>query len=125
MFDLAGYETSHALAREFYEAGKVVSAVCHGPAALVNVRLSNGTYLVAGQQVTGISDTEEKILKFSEDMPFLLETDLRKHGAIYEKAEGPFGIKVITSGGNGKLVTGQNPPSAAVIGESIIRAVGL
>ncbi|OJJ08328.1 hypothetical protein ASPVEDRAFT_34493 [Aspergillus versicolor CBS 583.65] len=125
MFDLAGDETSHTLAREFYEAGKVVSAVCHGPAALVNVRLSNGGYLVAGQQITGISDMEEEILKFTQDMPFLLETELRKHGAIYEKADGPFGIKIITSGEKGKLVTGQNPPSAAVIGESIIRAAGL
>lgn len=124
MFDLAGDERSHALAREFYEAGKVVSAVCHGPAALVNVKLSIGTYLVAGQQITGLSDMEEEILQFSEKMRFLPETELRKRGAIYEKADGPFGINVAISGENSKLVTGQNPPSAAVIGESIIRVPG-
>ncbi|OJI89643.1 hypothetical protein ASPTUDRAFT_917680 [Aspergillus tubingensis CBS 134.48] len=125
MFDLADNESSQTLARELYEAGKVVSAVCHGPAALVNVKLSNGTYLVSGQKVTGISDVEEEILQFSQDMPFLLETELRKRGGIHEKADGPFGVSVVTSGENGKLVTGQNPPSAAVIGDSIIKAAGM
>ncbi|KAI9041936.1 type 1 glutamine amidotransferase domain-containing protein [Aspergillus affinis] len=117
MFDLANDETSHAVVREFYECGKVVSAVCHGPAALVNVKLSDGNYLVTGQKVTGLSDAEEEIMQFTSDMPFLLETELRKNGGMYEKAESPFGVKVITSGWNSKLVTGQNPPSAAVIGE--------
>ncbi|KAF7163928.1 hypothetical protein CNMCM6106_000700 [Aspergillus hiratsukae] len=62
MFDLANNATSHALIREFYENGKVVSAVCHGPAALVNVKLSGGSYLVAGQKVTGLSDAEEEFM---------------------------------------------------------------
>jgi putative intracellular protease/amidase len=53
MFDLAVDPESHSLIKEFYEKGKVVSAVCHGPAALVNVKLSDGSYLVAGQEVTG------------------------------------------------------------------------
>ncbi|KAF3391408.1 Glutathione-independent glyoxalase [Penicillium rolfsii] len=125
MFDLANDAISHAVIREFYECGKVVSAVCHGPAALVNVKLSDGNYLVAGQKVTGLSDAEEEIMQFTRDMPFLLETELRKNGRIYEKAEIPFGFKVITSGRNGRLVTGQNPTSATVIGESLIKAAGL
>lgn len=125
MFDLANDETSHGVVWEFYECGTVVSAVCHGPAALVNVKLSDGNYLVTGQIVTCLSDAEEEIMQFTSDMPFLLETELRKNGAMYEKAESPFGVKVITSGRNGKLVTGQNPPSAAVIGESMVKAAGL
>jgi putative intracellular protease/amidase len=125
MFDLANDEASHALVREFYESGKVVSAVCHGPSALANVNLSNGKYLVAGHRITGLSNAEEDIMQFSKDMPFLLETKLRENGGLYEKADSPFGAKVITSGGNGKLVTGQNPPSARLIGQSLMEAAGL
>ncbi|RAL02821.1 type 1 glutamine amidotransferase domain-containing protein [Aspergillus ibericus CBS 121593] len=125
MFDLANNATSHTLIREFYESKKVVSAVCHGPAALVNVKLSNGEYLVAGQKVTGLSDAEEEIMQFTKDMPFLLETELRKNGGVYEKAEGPFGAKVVSGGLDGLLITGQNPASAEVIGEVVIRAVGV
>ncbi|PYI02320.1 class I glutamine amidotransferase-like protein [Aspergillus sclerotiicarbonarius CBS 121057] len=128
MFDLANDATSHALIREFYESKKVVSAVCHGPAALVNVKLSNGEYLVAGQKVTGLSNDEEEIMQFTKDMPFLLETELCKNGGGYEKAEAPFGAKVVVSGGldgSPLLITGQNPASAAVIGEALIKAVGV
>jgi putative intracellular protease/amidase len=125
MFDLANDETSHALIREFYENGKVVSAVCHGPAALVNVKLSDGSYLVAGQKVTGLSDAEEEFMQHTKDMPFLLESDLRKNGALYEKADDLFGVKVLASGKDGKLVTGQNPSSATVIGEALIKAAGI
>ncbi|KAL6229843.1 hypothetical protein BDW75DRAFT_234885 [Aspergillus navahoensis] len=109
MFDLASDETSHALGREFYESGKVVSAVCHGPAALANVKLSDGTYLVAGQEATGLSNAEEDIMDFTNDMPFLLETKLRENGGIYQKSD----------------ITGQNPSSAAMIGTSLINATGL
>jgi putative intracellular protease/amidase len=125
MFDLANNAASHALVREFYENGKVVSAVCHGPAALVNVKLSDGSYLVAGQRVTGLSDDEEEAMQFTKDMPFLLESALRKNGAVYEKADDLFGVKVLASGKNGKLITGQNPPSATVIGEALIKAAGI
>ncbi|GIJ85084.1 hypothetical protein Asppvi_003939 [Aspergillus pseudoviridinutans] len=125
MFDLANDVTSHALIREFYENGKVVSAVCHGPAALVNVKLSDGSYLVAGQKVTGLSDAEEEFMQFTKDMPFLLESELRKKGAVYEKADDLFGVKVLASGKNGKLITGQNPPSATVIGEAMIKVAGI
>ncbi|KAH8602369.1 class I glutamine amidotransferase-like protein [Bisporella sp. PMI_857] len=123
MFDLATDKTSHALIREFYESSKLVSAVCHGPAALVNVTLSDGTYLVAGQTVTGLSNAEEDALQATAIMPFLLETELRNHGASYVKADGLFGVKVVRSGKEGNLVTGQNPPSAGVIGGEILKAL--
>ena len=121
MFDLASDESSHTLIREFYEASKIVSAVCHGPAALVNVKLSGGEYLVANQIVTGLSNAEEEYMQFTKDMPFLLETELKRRGAKYEKADGLFGVKVVVSGREGKLVTGQNPPSAAVIGNALLQ----
>ncbi|KAG4432901.1 hypothetical protein IFR05_011619 [Cadophora sp. M221] len=123
MFDLAADLISHALIREFYESNKIVSAVCHGPAALVNVKLSDGSYLVAGSTVTGFSNAEEDAYDNTSAMPFLLETELKNHQAIYVKADQPFGVKTVVSGKNGKLITGQNPPSAGVIGDVLLEAL--
>ncbi|KJX92145.1 hypothetical protein TI39_contig5907g00003 [Zymoseptoria brevis] len=123
MFDLATDEKSHQLIREFYEAGKVVSAVCHGPAAFAKVKLSDGSYLVNGAEVTGFSNTEEDQVQLSSVMPFMLEDELKKNGGKYVKADEPWGAKVVSSGKNGKLLTGQNPNSAGPIGEAILKAL--
>ncbi|KAI8721431.1 DJ-1 protein-PfpI domain-containing protein [Fusarium sp. LHS14.1] len=123
MFDLAVDSTSHALVREFYESGKLVSAVCHGPAALANVKLSDGTYMVDGQTVTGFSNAEEEAYKFTDAMPFLLEDKLQEHRGQYVKADQLFGVKVVTSGKSENLITGQNPPSAGVIGKVLSEAI--
>ncbi|KXH26175.1 ThiJ/PfpI family protein [Colletotrichum simmondsii] len=80
MFDLAVDPISHSIIREFYEAGQIVSAVCHGPGALVNVKLTNGEYLVKDNEVTGFSNAEEDAYSFTDAMPFLLETELKNHG---------------------------------------------
>lgn len=121
MFDLATNPLSHQLINEFYAKNKVVSAVCHGPAALANVKLPDGSYLVAGQEVTGFTNTEEDQVGLSSAMPFMLETLLETNGGKFVKAD-PWGPKVATARG-GKLITGQNPASAAPIGEAILRAV--
>jgi len=121
MFDLATDAISQSLIREFYESSKIVSAVCHGPAALLNVKLTDGTYLVSDQVVTGLSNAEENFMQFTKDMPFLLESELRERGATYESSDDLFGVKVVISGNGGNLVTGQNPPSAAVIGDILLK----
>ncbi|RSL53505.1 hypothetical protein CEP54_010353 [Fusarium duplospermum] len=123
MFDLAIDGTSHALIREFYESDKLVSAVCHGPAALANVELTDGTYMIEGQTVTGFSNAEEEAYKFTDAMPFLLEDKLQEHGGKYKKADQLFGVKVVTSGKSENLITGQNPPSAGVIGKVLLEAI--
>lgn len=126
MFDLAGLSVSQDIIREFYEASKVVSAVCHGPAALVNVKLSDGTYLIANQKVTGFSNAEEDAVGLSSAMPFLLETELKQRVGsdnLYEAAAENWGPKVVVSGKNGKLITGQNPASAAPIGDAVLKAI--
>lgn len=123
MFDLAHNDVSHQLIREFYAASKVVSAVCHGPAALVNVKLEDGSYLVDGQEVTGFSNAEEDAYNFTKLMPFLLEDEMKKNGAVYQKADAPFGVKTVVSGRDGNLVTGQNPPSAGVIGKVLVEVL--
>lgn len=87
MFDMPDNAASHALIREFYEAGKVISAVCHGPVAFSRVKLSNGKNLVDGQKVTGFSDSEEAGYTFEDVLPFYLEDDLKKHGGLCKYSE--------------------------------------
>jgi putative intracellular protease/amidase len=88
MFDLATGATSHELISEFYTNNKIIAAVCHVPAALVNVKLSSGVSLLDGQRVTGISNFEEEIEGMTSVMPFKLENELtRLSGGKYEKGE--------------------------------------
>jgi putative intracellular protease/amidase len=123
MYDLATDESSIALIREFWEAKKMVGAVCHGPAALVNVKLSDGSYLVADAAVTGFSNDEEDSIGLSEFMPFMLETELhKKSGGKYEKASKIWGEHVVVSK-DGRLITGQNPYSATAIGKAMAQAI--
>ncbi|KAH0605951.1 uncharacterized protein H6S33_004408 [Morchella sextelata] len=124
MFDLPNDEISKSLTAEFYEAGKIVAAVCHGPAALLNVKLSNGEYLVQDQPVTAFSNAEEDSVDLSKHMPFMLETELINRGAKYEKAAEPWSEKVCIGRG-GRLITGQNPASAGALGEEIKKALKL
>ncbi|KAI9876831.1 MAG: hypothetical protein M1830_005507 [Pleopsidium flavum] len=123
MFDLATDQTSHQLIREFYEHNRIVSAVCHGPAALVNAKLSDGSYLIANAPVTGFSNAEEDAVNLTSAMPFKLEDELNKNsGGKFEKATEPWGVKVVVAKG-GRLITGQNPASAGAVGEAIYEAI--
>ncbi len=124
MFDLATDETSHALINEFYAANKIVSAVCHGPAALARVKLADGSgYLLAGQRVTGFSNAEEEQAGLTKAMPFLLEDALSEaSGGKFEKAKEPWAEKVVVARG-GRLITGQNPASATGVGQAIYDAI--
>jgi len=124
MFDLATSPASRQLIQEFADAGKVVAAVCHGPAAFVNVTLKDGKHLLEGAEVTGFSNAEEDAMQLSSVMPFMLETEMAKNAAKYEKAPELWGEKVVVSKG-GKLITGQNPASATAFGEAIKKQLGV
>ncbi|MBI3928850.1 MAG: type 1 glutamine amidotransferase domain-containing protein [Armatimonadetes bacterium] len=60
MWDLPGNEQLAAITRAIYLKDGVVAAVCHGPAGLLNVRLPDGSFMIAGQAVTGFSNSEER-----------------------------------------------------------------
>jgi len=120
MFDLAVARVSREVIAEFADKGKVLAAVCHGPAAFVNVTLEGGEHLLKGKEVTGFSNAEEDAMGLSEVVPFLLEDKLKEVGARFVKAEEPWGVKVVV---DGKLITGQNPASARELGRAIVRAV--
>ena len=98
MFDSPISEALAKLTAEFYESGKVVSAVCHGPCGLLNVKLSNGAYLVEGKDVTGFSWNEEIAAKRAHAVPFNLEHELKERGAKYGKARVPFKAHVVEDG---------------------------
>ena len=108
MWDMPDNTTSIALIEAFVKAGKPVGAVCHAPAALVNVRGVDGEYLVKGKRVTGFTNAEEEAVGLSKVVPFLLEDRLKERGGLYSKGAdwAPY-VQV-----DGKLVTGQNPASS-------------
>lgn len=98
-----------------WERGAVVSAVCHGPVSLLNVKLSDGTYLLNGKQITSFT-TEEEDNYARPDVPFDLQTALSSQGAIFHAAA-PWSANSIA---DGRLVTGQNPASAKGVGEKVV-----
>lgn len=123
MFDVVSDPSSVRIATEVYAAGKPVAAVCHGPAALVNVNTPAATSILKGKQVTGFSDAEEDMVQYTSLMPFSLEQRLGKESAGgYVKAAEPWGEKVVV---DGQVITGQNPASAKGVGEALAKALNI
>ena len=118
MWDFPDNTDIQRLSRDIYENDGVVAAVCHGPAALVNVKLAKGDYLVAGRTVSTFTNLEERIMRLYSDMPFLLETVLKERGANIDKALIPFMEQVSVTD---RLVTGQNPNSARAMAEEVVK----
>lgn len=117
MWDLAQDETLPGIAAAIYEKGGVVAAVCHGPAGLVPIKLSNGDPLVKGKDVAAFTNSEEAAVKLEKVVPFLLADALVEKGAKHYPAP-DFQKKVIVSD---RVVTGQNPASASAVGEEIVK----
>lgn len=115
MVDMPENELLKKVIKETYERNAVVGAVCHGPVSLLNVKLSNGSYLVNGKNITSFTDEEERGYAIA-DVPFLLETALTKQGAKFHAAA----IWSAHSIADGNLVTGQNPASAKGVAEKMI-----
>lgn len=122
MFDFPDNPAVQKLVRDLYSDGKVIGAVCHGPAALANITLENGKPLLDGRRVTGFTNEEELFLipDAGEVFPFLLEDGLRNSGAIFEP--GPAYLEQISV--DGQLLTGQNPWSTWSVAEGIVEALG-
>jgi putative intracellular protease/amidase len=116
MWDFPNNEHVNRVAATIYESNGVLSAICHGPAALVDIKLSNGNYLVSGKKVAAFTNEEEEDLKLTHVIPFLLQDKLIERGAkhIYGK---PWKENVVV---DGRLITGQNPASATKVAKKII-----
>jgi len=116
MWDFPEDEGLQRMTRAIYERGGIVSSVCHGYCGLLNTRLSDGTLLVAGKRLTGFSWREEVLAGVSKKMPYNAEAEMKRRGALYEKAFLPFVSYVVV---DGRLVTGQNPRSAKATAEQV------
>jgi len=116
MWDFPNNEHINRIAVSIYQSQGIVSAICHGPAALVDVKLPNGDYLVAGKKVSAFTNEEEEEIKQTNIIPFLLQDKLIERGAkfVYGK---PWKENVVV---DGRLITGQNPASAANVAKNII-----
>lgn len=117
MWDFPGNIQLGTIAAHIWEAGGSVAAVCHGPAALIGLRLFDGTPLVEGKNLTAFTDDEERAVELADDMPFLLQTDLENRGATFHAASN-FEENVIV---DGQLITGQNPASAQKLGRELVK----
>jgi putative intracellular protease/amidase len=108
----------------FYEAEKPVAAYCHGTSALVDVKLSDGSYLVAGKTVTGFSNEEEDYgdrFVGQKIMPWRVEDVFRERGANYVQG-GLFKAFVVR---DGRLITGQQQYSSRKVAQAVIEALGV
>ena len=122
LVDLATDATLQALLSRQDAAGKLIAAVCHGPAGLLHVRRSDGSPLLQGRRVTGFTDTEERLAGLHEKVPFLLEDAMKAAGADFHSAMLPMLSHVER---DGHLITGQNPKSSHAIGQAMLQALGL
>jgi putative intracellular protease/amidase/catechol 2,3-dioxygenase-like lactoylglutathione lyase family enzyme len=116
MWDLAEDPVSIALLESFYNSGKPIALVCHSPGVLRHVKYK-GEPLVKGKHVTGFTDGEEEEVQLTKVVPFLVEDELLRLGAIFEKKANwqPFAIT------DGRLVTGQNPASSTSAAQALLK----
>jgi putative intracellular protease/amidase len=116
MVDMPENTMLKGVIKEAYERQDIIGAVCHGPVSLLNVRLSGGTLLLEGKNITSFTNEEENNYAVA-DVPFLLQTALTNQGAKFHEAE-PWSAYSIM---DGNLVTGQNPASARGVAQKMIQ----
>jgi putative intracellular protease/amidase len=118
MFDLASDPATKTILSAFWRAGKVIGAVCHGPAALLNVPIDGGT-LLNRRRVTGFTRGEDEVDALFKHMPFSLQERMTAEGAQFMEKP-PRAVHAET---DGRLVTGQNPASAIAAAEAFLAAL--
>ena len=118
MWDLAESADSIALLESFYNSGKPIALVCHSPGVLRHV-MYQGEPLVRGKRVTGFTNGEEEEMQLTKVVPFLVEDELLRLGAIFEKKRNwqPFAIV------DGRLITGQNPASSTSAAQALLKTL--
>jgi putative intracellular protease/amidase len=119
MWDLAESRVSIALLEAFYNSGKVIALVCHSPGVLRHVTYK-GEPLVKGKRVTGFTNGEEEAVQLTHVVPFLVEDELMRLGAIFEKVRNWQPHAVV----DGRLLTGQNPASSTLAAEELLKLLG-
>lgn len=107
------------IASEIYENGGFITSVCHGAVGLFNIMDSKGEYLIKGKDITGFTNTEEKLNRTCNKVPYSTEDELKKRECNYKKkrAFSEYAIR------DGRIITGQNPQSPGKVGALLIEAL--
>ncbi|MDP2561912.1 type 1 glutamine amidotransferase domain-containing protein [Psychrobium sp. 1_MG-2023] len=123
MFDLPKDTALQSLIADIYQQQGTVAAVCHGPAALVDVTLNDGSYLVANKAVNGFTNQEENLFgkKWISQFDFMLQDKLIERGAKFQSSE----IMLSHVAVDERLITGQNPASTVGVATALVKALGL
>lgn len=118
MTDMVSNPLVKDIVKTVHESDKVIGAVCHGPVALLNVTLSNGTNFLEGKNINSFTEAEEKLDKhgLGDVIPFMLDAEIAKQGGQFSSTT-PFAPFVVI---DGKLVTGQNPASSSGVALGMI-----
>jgi putative intracellular protease/amidase len=131
MYSFEGATGLHKKFVEFYEAGKIAAAMCHGVAVLRYARLSNGQLLAKGKTVTGFANVEEDFAdnalwgmnllpRDKHFVPWRIEDEMKRAGANYVQAGLWRGFAIR----DGNLITGQQNFSGSETAELVAQALG-
>lgn len=118
MYGVAEDRRLQAIAMHVYERnGGVVSAVCHGTAGIVNLKLDNGQSLLAGKRITGFPEEhEDRDAAYFKQFPFLIRETVQARGGIFRAvdSEAPY-IEA-----DQRVLTGQNYASATPLAQAVV-----
>jgi len=122
MFDLPKDKALQSLIADIYQQNGSVAAVCHGPAALVDVKLPDGSYLVADKAINSFTNTEEQLFgqKWLAKFDFKLEDKLIERGGKFQASD----IMLSHVAIDGRLITGQNPTSTTEVASALVKSMG-
>lgn len=119
--DLASDQFVVKLIKDFYETNRPIAMVCHAPAILRDVKLTNGKFLVEGKNLTGFKDAEDAEIELDKHLLFSLEQELKGRGANY-KSVANWEPNVVV---DGALMTGQSPASAAPLAVKLAETLSM
>lgn len=123
MFDLPEHKQTQSFISKFVNSNLPLAAVCHGPAAIVNIKLTDGRYFVEGKRVNSFTKVEDYAFKKEhvEAYPFILQSELEQRGAMFESNSPMLPYVAI----DGNLITAQNPMSVAKAAEALLLKIGI
>lgn len=118
MFGVPENKCIQNITSSIYQKGGVVSAVCHGTAGLVNIKLADEKYIYEGKKISGFPDAFERTdAEYYQEFPFSIEKKLRENGGNYQFSDkGWDGFYVH----DGRLVSGQDPSGSRLVAKKVI-----
>ncbi|SPJ34958.1 type 1 glutamine amidotransferase domain-containing protein [Kushneria phyllosphaerae] len=119
LWDLTENQDSIALLEDFLRQDKPIASVCHAPTAFLNLKNEQGEFVIKGKRVAGFTNEEEAAVGLTDVVPHLLEDELKRRGADYQKVEAfaPFAVV------DGLVITGQNPASSEAVADKLLESL--